>query len=402
MVSFLIGSGFSAADGLPMVSDINKRMCKIKESEFLIHTDGTTVFLNGEENLNEWSRKIERIFVQDFLNFYCTSVINGVENFHYENFYDYYSEYLRESPIKDSKIDEFCDHFRDRYNPQYSNIWDNYNLITHFHSAFSQLLSSLLQRAKYHEDIGLGNYHPYDNFIRFLKILINENIIKIHTLNHDLLFEHLGKILWQDFSDGFSEQGSPYYSYLKVNSGNSDFTIKKTYRVRLKYFQNKFDKKICLFKLHGSLDTFQFDRSNLNDYTRIKADYGIEPRFVKEIKDSQTNELRYERGLQNTFPDFLSGTTEKMRSYDNEYYSVIFNHFFQNLQSSNLLIVIGYGFGDPGINKYLKDYFLNEEKKMFVINPSERSSELSKFSYGYLKKRIQDVTFEEFLSIINY
>ncbi|MBL7794550.1 MAG: SIR2 family protein [Saprospiraceae bacterium] len=398
IVSFLIGSGFSVADGLPLVRDINHRLSSIKENEIMIHSEMSALFLNGQENLNEWQRKEERIFIQEFLEFYCSEIVDGQDTFHYEDFFDFYSDFLRKGYEEDdSPINLFCESFRKKHEGSL-NVVDNYSLISNFHNTFNQLLGSLLQKAKYYEDITPFNYYPYDSFILFLKDLIEDNQIKVHTLNHDLLFERICCVppLWQEFSDGYYENGSPYYSYVEVPQ-----PIKKKYRVRLKYFQNKFDKKICLYKLHGSVDTYQFNIADQHkDLTRVKSDYGIEHRFVKEVRDPETGEYLYINGWQNSYPDFLSGTTTKMLSYGNEFYEIIFNYFKNNLINSKLLIVIGYGFADAGINQYLEDFFLKAGKKMIVINPSKPKSDLMNYDVEVLEKKMQHVTYEEFSSMI--
>ena len=256
----------------------------------------------------------------------------------------------------------------------------------------------MLQKNKYYENVSHLSYPPYDSFINFLNELIKDTELKVHTLNHDLLFERIGSVppLWEEFSDGYYDNGSPYYSNVHIHQ-----TISKRYRVRLKYFQNKFDKKICLFKLHGSIDTYQFNIADQdNDLTRVKSDYGIEHEFEKEVQDSETGEFRYIKGWQKVFPDFLSGTTAKLLSYGNEFYQIMFSHFKDNLKKSKLLIVIGYGFADVGINQYLEDYFLKAGKKMVVINPSKPNSNLINYNVKVLEKKMQEVTYDEFISIL--
>jgi SIR2-like domain len=396
-ISFLIGSGFSKADGLPLVGEINQRLRKINEDEILIHTNGITIFLNGQQNHNAWSRKIERLFIQEFLEFYCSKVIDEEANFHYEDFYDYYYNYLMGDYVNPNLINTFCDSFINKYKDNYPDIWDNINLVSHFSDSFNQLLSSLLIRNKYYENVTPLNYPPYDDFIKFLKSIIKNNELKVHTLNHDLLFERIASVppLWESFTDGYYEEGSPYYSEVSVNESN----ITKRYRVRLKYFQDRFDKKICLYKLHGSIDTYQFNIASHNyDTTRVKTDYGIEPRFVKELKIE--NKYEYFRGLQRTSPDFLSGTTTKLLSYSNEYYSILFKHFEKNLKKSNLLIVIGYGFGDKGINDYVEKNFLKKGAIMVVIIPKKPVSPLMNYAnVKVIEKKMEHVTYADYIKI---
>ena len=82
-VSILVGSGFSIPEGLPGVRLLNKRLSKIDENEILIHTDQRAIFLNGQNDPNRWCRSDERFFLQEFLEFYNTEVLQAKEYFHY-------------------------------------------------------------------------------------------------------------------------------------------------------------------------------------------------------------------------------------------------------------------------------------------------------------------------------
>ncbi len=93
-VSILLGSGFSIPEGLPGVRQLNHRLSKIDEGEILIHSDQQAMFLNGQEDPNRWSRWDERIFMQEFLEYYNSNVLKEGEQFHYETFYDFYTVHL--------------------------------------------------------------------------------------------------------------------------------------------------------------------------------------------------------------------------------------------------------------------------------------------------------------------
>src|ERR1017187_6719912 len=110
IISFLLGSGFSIPEGLPGVNQLNDRLSKINEEEILIHTDQTAIFLDGQEDPNRWSRWDERMFMQDFLDYYNTKILSEGEKFHYETFYDFYSGYLYNQENK-SQIEAFYQEF---------------------------------------------------------------------------------------------------------------------------------------------------------------------------------------------------------------------------------------------------------------------------------------------------
>ena len=76
----------------------------------MIHTDQTAMFLHGQEDLNRWSGREERIFLQEFLEFYNSEILTDGVEFHYETFYDFYSGYLTNEENKEA-IERFWDGF---------------------------------------------------------------------------------------------------------------------------------------------------------------------------------------------------------------------------------------------------------------------------------------------------
>jgi len=368
-ISFLLGSGFSVPDGYPTTSQINQKLKKIGQDEIHIHTSGSAWFLNGEKDLNSWSRPEEKLFVEKFLEFY-NSEIMGAQGFHYEKFYDFYNE-LRRTDNLDNKCKAFFNKFRNDSGQE----WDHYNFLMHFHDTFSQLLASQLS-TKWPEPAAIlkpyqGNY---SGFLELIDELGQEYKVHIHTLNHDLLMERFAhtSTLRNNISDGFEELGSPFYGYHTLHKINENYKEGRPvahYTVRLRRFTNEFSKQFCLYKLHGSIDQYVFNDNN-KEYTHIKRLYGISVHeFMKEIKDEDGN-LTYARGYTEVYPDFLSGTSTKILNYDRQsYYKPIFSHFVDNLRNSQILIIVGYGFKDPKINEFIQTEFIDKGgTKVIVID----------------------------------
>ena len=94
--------------------------------------------------------------------------------------------------------------------------------------------------------------------------------------------------------------------------------------------------------------------------------------------DKKAKKYSYERPFAENEPDYLTGTTEKIRQYKQPFYENLFDHFMKNLLNSDQLIVVGYGFQDPGINDYLEKYFLTNKKQMIVIDIAKPNSPLFK------------------------
>src|SRR5690606_4714869 len=94
----------------------------------------------------------------------------------------------------------------------------------------------------------LALYHSLDDvlfdYLSFFEFIEQYDAVNIHTLNHDLLVEKLLSLLATTFSDGFSKVNS------ELKSGETNELIPT--------YQGKFDEKISVLKLHGSIDLIQY------------------------------------------------------------------------------------------------------------------------------------------------
>ncbi|MBK7811299.1 MAG: SIR2 family protein [Saprospiraceae bacterium] len=390
-ISILIGSGFSYPANIPSVSKINTTLTTIAPEDIFWGMDRYVFLLEGQQDDNAWMHKYDKLFFVEFIDFYC-SLIGGKDKFNYEIFYDAYYSFQRENNNKD--FNDFCNNFRKKYK-QNGAADDNANLFLRFNECFNQILRYLLGRGKFYENnVHDLDYNNYDNFIKYLVDLVNEGfMVSIHTLNHDLLFDHIGKVtdIQSYFCDGYSELGTKYFGDYD-NRGD----VGVTYKVRLKSFQNLFNKPIRFYKLHGSIDTYSFSLAYPDtDRTRVKAEYGVED-FYKEVYNEKSGCFEYKKGLKSIFPDFLSGTTEKLRNYSDEYYDIIFNHFKKNLKNSDKLLIIGYGFKDKGINEILKSYLDKNGKPPVVIDPNIPNELFyQKYKFNHIQKSISSLSHNE-------
>lgn len=391
-ISILLGSGFSIPAKVKCVGEINYILTTIKPEDIFWGMDRYVLLLEGQQDHNAWMHKYDKLFFVEFIDFYC-SLIGGKDNFNYEIFYDAYYSFQRENNNKD--FNGFCDNFRKKYK-QNGAADDNANLFLRFNECFNQILRYILGRGKFYENnVHDLDYNNYEFFIQYLVDLVNEGfMVSIHTLNHDLLFDHIGKVtdIQSHFCDGYSELGTKYFGDYD-NRGD----VGVTYKVRLKSFQNLFNKPIRFYKLHGSIDTYSFSLAYpVTDRTRIKAEYGVED-FYKEVYNEKTGYFEYKKGLRSIFPDFLSGTTEKLRNYADEYYEILFNHFKNNLLNSEKLIIIGYGGGDKGINEIIMGCFISQGKIPKVIDPDGSTKKFyQENKCNIIPKGISQVTPQEF------
>lgn len=400
-ISFLIGSGFSIPYGMPSVCDINKMFTSIKQDKIYYGSDRYVTFLRGQDDPNGWMKKDEKDFFVEFIADYCANN-GGVTGFNYEDFFDYYYAHYRGNP--DPAITQFCHSFRAKTPNKQST--DDANLLLDFHNIFSQLLAAMLRKAKLYENaVHHMNYGSYDVFISFIdSLIIGGQTVNLHTLNHDLLLDHMCQStgLYSEYCDGFSELGSPYYGSLKVDKelemDGVETKIKMDYKVRVKQYIDSFEKRLRLYKLHGSVDNHWFisTRPPIDNPKLVKSTYGVFD-FWKEVTDPASGSLLYQHGYKESFPSFLSGTTTKMSQYGEPFYSEMLTHFEDNLRNCKRLIIIGYGFWDDGINQRIEDHCLSRGIVPLVISPSPSQSQFyTSHTFKFVPKGIQQISVEDF------
>jgi hypothetical protein len=409
VVSLLLGSGFSIPEGLPSVQQLNQRLGKISEEEIIIGSNQVSFFLNGQTDINRWSRWDERMFLQNFLEYYNQQVLSQGESFHYETFYDFYSSYLSDKNAESRQaIETFYHQFNATVLKGQDGHRDCHNRINDFNRTFNQLLASQLFRSRYISDISCLNYGQYDAFISFLSHLLEQgHTVHVHTLNHDLFFDYLGKHhsrLFQYFSDGYTLAGSPFYGMTSHEWGSGEEKVLKSYYAKLEYFTGNYEKTLRLYKLHGSIDA-TIGYTELPDQQRIhiKSGYGISEYFI-ESKDAKTGKPEFHTLHNEIAPDFLTGTTNKIRFYSHDpYYKELFNHFTENMSASSLMVVIGYGFHDPGINSLLEKFYLATDKPMIVIDPVKPSDPLIK-KYNritHIASGVTGINFGDYMQLLD-
>ncbi|WP_143961242.1 hypothetical protein [Litoribacter populi] len=112
-------------------------------------------------------------------------------------------------------------------------------------------------------------------------------------------------------------------------------------------------------------------------YVKTKIGIGSN-NLYKEFQD-QNGELGYDNCWINYHSDFLSGTSSKIIRYREPLiFEPLFKKFKENLNSSDQLIIIGYGCKDEEINRIILENFDYKNKGSFMVNPypGEKVSEV--------------------------
>lgn len=360
-ISFLLGAGFSAPMGYPIGNDMNKRLLNFDDStldfapcgSLAASTDGTKPMFQMDGVLNNHQKYF--IFCKRLIKEY-TKAHN--DRFDYEQFYDF----IKTEEAKQERYQRLCDDLLDdceSYEYYLSNVSRIYNQMA------AHLLKDKTGKSWYDDEpFKVNFYNGYQGFLTYLSELSRKFIVNVHTLNHDLLFESFNNtgFINGEISDGFDEYGSEYYGKLSDNG--------RTYHCRLERYKGRYNTPIRLYKLHGSLDYVPFYRRNEygwmipENYVKIKWGIGS-----GDIMKSRKSKIGYELSPFEYHADFLTGTTSKIKRYNEPLlFRKLFKKFRKNLRDADKLIIIGYGCKDEGINEMIKENFDYRHKPLFIID----------------------------------
>lgn len=359
-ITILLGAGFSAPRGYPIGSEMNERILNFDKYN-VDFTPSGELFVNSEKDnatngptpLNLHQKYF--IFCKRLINEYYTAHSN---TFDYELFYDF----IKSSEAYDERYQLLC--------ADLCNNNENYDhFILNISHIYNQMVEFLLKdrdgKNRYdNEPFHIGSVEDYNEFLKLISSLSRNHIVNIYTLNHDLLFESFNKveIINGKISDGFDEYGSDYYGMLKI--GNM------TYRCRLERYTGKYNKPIRLFKLHGSIDYVIYYKTTTNGimvpekYVKIK--YGISP---GDVIKSRKSKIGYDISPFPYHADWLTGTTSKTKRYNEPLlFKKLFKKFKNSLKNTEILLIIGYGGKDDGINQIIIDNFDYNLKPVHIVD----------------------------------
>ncbi|PAU95400.1 hypothetical protein CK503_04175 [Aliifodinibius salipaludis] len=251
-------------------------------------------------------------------------------------------------------------------------------------SQFTHNTLNFLEHAVRYQLLG---YKPVG--LELISQIVNQeelNKLNILSLNHDDLFEKHLNDLGSDFFDGFDEVDGEVIWY------NDSFGYKET--------------KIRLFKLHGSVDWYYATNENTGrtGYAKLTGD------DIWHIEDADGNWVRPNM----TQGHFLSGYG-KDKNYHFGIYADLHNALYNELKSSNHILMSGYGWGDKIINGKLQDWtYQTVENTITIIHPNKenlleeslkktsslaslnRNNKINFVEKGFEESRFEDI--EEYLN----
>jgi len=390
-ISFLLGAGFSTPMGYPSGKQLNKYLLDCTGDEFSFHSIGSLVASDEGKKPDfgyKTSYDTEFEFCKEVIKYYDAKF-----GFDYEEFYDF----IMSDAKNDLQIIEIAKPFLNMNTHQTSD-----SLVYRLDNILNQLIEYYLKdsdgKAWYDNEPHIGHpYFPkYTGFLNLIENRLNDFVIDIHTLNHDLFFERLNNTDWINgqLCDGFEELGSPYYGELNINQ--------RLYKVRLERYIGSYEKRVRLFKLHGSRDyVIYYENKGSAAYQDkyLKMRYGVgAANLFKEVEED--GKTIYKNCWINYHADFLTGTTTKIERYAEPLlYKTLFDKFRTNLTNSKCLVIIGYGGRDSEINKMIYENFDWGSKKAFIVDPfpSVEVLELKEKISGILiQKSVSDIEIGDF------
>ncbi len=391
-VSILLGAGFSAPMRYPVGNQLNELLLNCDGSNFSFHTSGSLV-VSTDGTKPDFGYKTSYDFEFDF----CRDLIQHFNKtrsyFDYEEFYDFFNYEAKDDPEVEVLFKA----------GNYGTGKDVSQMLYSIKNIYAQLVSHFLKDGEgksWYDDaahmcdpIWLG----YTGILNCFKKWSKAHLVNVHTLNHDLFFEHLNYSDWlqNELCDGFEELGSPYFGDLSVQG--------RRYKCRLQHYTGKYDKKFRLYKLHGSKDYGVYYGSNgsvLTPEKYVKTRWGIGfSELYKEIQDEK-GRLMYEHCWINYHADFLTGTTSKIERYSEPLlFKILFQHFRDNLKEAEKLIIIGYGGRDSEVNKMILENFDFKNKPSFIIDPypGEDVKKLrEQVGAKLIEEHLENIDFKEF------
>lgn len=372
-ISFLLGAGFSFPMGYPMGNDIEIRLNDIINR-------GIQAF---EENPYNPVYSKYPFILQKMIDFYKRSH-NGT--FNYEDFYEYIPYCC-----KDKTIGNALNYYRygepKPIESEYLNYVDKYQ----------EYISKLIKDAngiQFYEEHDTLQLNIYGSFIKELKKFLDEDFeVNIHTLNHDLLFESFknSNLIGDKICDGFEYNLKKYIGYNDRNE-----------IVGLPYFNEKYDKQIRLYKLHGSIDQYKYYKGDFYmEYdNHIKMEQSIDK--GKELHIVENGEIIDTFRFVELQPDFLTGKESKEKNYHRPFYNKLFSLFENNMEHSDCLFIVGYSGNDNGINNRLLKYYSGNNKPCFIYDPKpcvELCDLAMKINAEVIKLPVENIVFPTNLNL---
>jgi hypothetical protein len=354
-VCFLLGSGASVPAGFPTVAQITQSLNGDSEQSGLSAADAAALSVDGRKLLRWLEVQIKRRYTSD-----------SNRAVQYENLYflakqvsedlldDYDNPALR--PFVESAIEQVLPRSSGRPGNAYEELSQ---LTKYFVTHIRRCVAALLR----HEPSQLNHL----DFVAEAIEEISHPKPTLFTLNHDTLLEKMLKCEGLKFIDGFGQEANT----VGVHEWQSGQFFAQTDVIRV-------------LKLHGGIDWFRLRphgvQTHEEDYVGV-----LTPKYSTAARDSRG---RSHDLMDDSLPIFMIGSWDKLAGYTDPVYLEIYYAAVAALKNAELLVVVGYGFGDKGINKLITDWMCRSVSHRIVV-VDRHADELWRHALGAIVSKWQ-------------
>lgn len=354
--ALLLGAGFSADLGMPLVSDFTE--------VYFRSLSNFTKVLNSQKNVHPYGAEVE--LREDAFDKIIKLHEDLSSKMDYENFLKEIQKIYFSSQESD-----FANSIHYIFGLYYDQVYKHFE-------AFSEKCFKIYERNKKY----------YSNLFK----MSNNKELWVLSLNHDLCIESL--CLDYNIPISFGDTGNisfPLDNY-HLNDGLLDFSYSNIQDLtieKMKFFRNTHG--INLIKLHGALNEFFYDNKSKIIHLLPQKDDSSSS-YLKKSNIVNNNMKHYVNGVYipvlgelavsdiNGECQFLGksiltgGYKYSNKLFDKKRGEEKMILFKQVLSMVDEIIVIGYGFNDEHINNRLDEaMMLNKNLKMTVVNPTKKA-----------------------------
>lgn len=188
--------------------------------------------------------------------------------------------------------------------------------------------------------------------LEFISKIHTCNVFKlggILTLNHDRALETFMKQWRIPFFNGFApEVGGPSREWIGFRSFDS---------------KGEGEDRIPLVKLHGSIVWFHFKNTDKGSLKLREVGLCDD---IWNLRDDEGRLNPADQPVDGT-PEILMGRANKLQSYNFGHYIELYSVCQKILYGTDALIVVGYGFGDTGVDATIRSWLDEDESHRLVI-----------------------------------
>ncbi|WP_299208401.1 SIR2 family protein [uncultured Dokdonia sp.] len=351
-LTVILGAGFSANAGMPTASTIAERFNRDLKEKFLSASSSEWFWIDDKDKTFIHNGRLNYDYLAYsyvFNELVKSYVLDRGSFIYYEDFYQYiidnfenpdWVENLFEIAKKSLLADKpfFLEEKNKEYYESYLFAFDK-KQFQKVSVILNYLIGDILNV------IPKTDAELIEIYQGFIDYLSNFENVDIFTLNHDLLLERVLELNKVKYSKGFNSQGSPI--------SHNDLQVP--------YFNNTFNEKIKIHKLHGSLDFFQFkhyaDGGKLFLQPTGEYDYYMTNSYSTKHNairiNPETKEILQDYNF-DIVPKFITGT-RKLDTIENDFlFKQLFQNFQKTIDETENLFISGYSFSDEHLNEKLK------------------------------------------------